>query len=234
MKKNLLALTSLLFLTLPLSAMDLNETKTIIEEASKATQVLQNEFDILVNEKSPVSTQEEIVEVNTSTPIEIEAVELEAVGNIVIQENLLETNSSLISEEIQIEANNTIETNNTILIDSSCSENNVSLDLNQTVNNEELNTTVPDNGCVGEEGNSKAGLLIYKTRIKPYCEINGETFAKQYVQEDWDDIFHDKEFGMEVIKACPKLEKRYKDKWTPDLYQFVLEYASDSDAIPEC
>jgi len=84
------------------------------------------------------------------------------------------------------------------------------------------------------EGKMIRGLIIFKTRIKPFCDMTGQEFAKQYAQEDWDDIYHDKEFAQEVFKACPRVEKRYKTKWTPHLYEFTLEYASDSEAIPEC
>jgi hypothetical protein len=99
------------------------------------------------------------------------------------------------------------------------------------------NLTMTENNCskIDLDANSAAaGLIIYKTQIKPYCEMTGDKFAKQYTQEDWEDIYHDGEFKLELLKACPKLKDRYNDKWTPDLYQFAVEYASDSDSIPEC
>jgi len=83
-------------------------------------------------------------------------------------------------------------------------------------------------------GTSNIGLIIFKTQIKPYCEMSGEKFAKQYMQEDWEEIYEEKELKKELIKACPQMKDKYQDKWTNDLYQFTLEYASDSDAIPEC
>ena len=141
--------------------------------------------------------------------------------------------SSLINTVItptKIESQKTVDTNS-----SQISRNKVikNIDKNETL---ELNTTTPADNSSNDAnlGTSAQGLIIFKTKIKPYCKINGDKFAKQYMQEDWDDIYHDKDFKIEIIKACPKMETRYKDEWTPHLYQFTLEYASDSDAIPEC
>jgi len=102
---------------------------------------------------------------------------------------------------------------------------------------QDKNSTITDNNCSKidlDTSSAAAGLIIYKTQIKPYCETTGDKFAKQYTQEDWEDIYHDEEFKIELLNACPKMKERYEDKWTPDLYQFAVEYASDSDAIPEC
>ena len=180
MHQRFLVFTVLLLLSISLSSMDFNE-ENIINEASIATQDLQNQFDNVMNEvTSPIN--ETIPLLNNEVPLEVKQ-----------------------SKSIEV---NTIK-------NSTCKE---------------------ENNCndIEIQGSSIQGLIIFKTRIKPFCEMNGEQFAKQYMQEDWDDIYHDKEFKVEVLKACPKIEKRYKNKWTPHLYQFSLEYASDSDAIPEC
>jgi len=169
MFKRVLTITTLSVMHISLYAMDLNETTSIIEEATKATQDLQNKFQALIDEPSTPSKRETI----------------EVVASI-------------------------------------------------TINNEGNVTIVDKNSSNGEEGTSSAGLIIYKTQIKPYCEMKGDKFAKQYTQEDWADIYHEEEFKIEILKVCPKMRERYEDKWTPDLYQFTLEYASDSDAIPEC
>ena len=207
MYKRVLTLIFLLLQNTSLSAMDLNETTVIIKEATEATQILQNEFNTLVNEiASPKKI--EIFEINNSLP------------QVITQISPLESN-----ETIKLKSNKNLV----------CKENNQSIMLHGLNVNLDENNSISDNGCTDSNlGTSKEGLIIFKTRIKPYCDISGETFAKQYMQEDWDDIYHEKEFKMEVIKACPKVERRYKDKWTPHLYQFTLEYASDSDAIPEC
>ena len=182
MVKNIFTLTSLCFINTSLYSMDLNETTSIVEEASKATQSLQDEFKALIDEPS--------------TPTKVEA--LEVIPSITINK-AGEINTTTLSE---------------------CDEE---------------NSTLTDNNCSHITlGTSAAGLIIYKTQIKPYCEMSGDKFAKQYTQEDWEDIYHDEEFKMELLKACPKIKERYKEKWTAELYQFSVEYASDSDAIPEC
>jgi len=184
MFKKVLTLTSLSLLTIPLYAIDLNETSVIINEASKATQALQEQFHALIDE--------------TSTPTKVEHIEL--IPNITINK----------SGEINMSSSPLYQEKNSTIADNNCSK--IGLDTNSAA----------------------AGLIIYKTQIKPYCEMTGNKFAKQYTQEDWEDIYHDEEFKMELLKACPKMKERYEDKWTPDLYQFAVEYASDSDAIPEC
>lgn len=195
----------------------------------------------------------EIIEINTtllkeSTKV-IEINETNEIDNKEQNTTIMLTKPILLIH--QMETNKTNELNESVLIDSipkimpltetngsnllsdinksMCEEQNISMD-----SNESNFGTIAENGCTDIQGDSIKGLVIFKTRIKPYCNMNGETFAKQYMQEDWDDIFYDKEFKMEIIKACPKMETRYKDKWTPHLYQFSFDYASDSDAIPEC
>ena len=253
MYKKILTLTFLLLANI--SAMDLNETTGIINEATQATQTLQNEFTTLVNEVEIPMKKETVQLDNNHSLLPI----IETMPILELNESIEKNITTLIMVEEVFEHNNTflpkinekIEINSTIMIEElnsskklSCKETNVSNisiqanELNTTTNIDDLidlNNSVPDNGCTDTvQGTSIRGLIIFKTRIKPYCEINGDKFAKQYMQEDWDDIYHEKEFKMEVLKACPKIEKRYKDKWTPHLYQFTLEYASDSDAIPDC
>ena len=264
MLKQLLLLTSFFQLHTSLIAMDLNETTIIINEATEATETLQGEFNQLINEKpslTPVlepkiDTTVNTLENNISMVKELKPVENNA---SVVQEltkpelKPLEENASIEVTELNSstkkfiipEVNSTIstpsETNlskelNTSILDSDCVDSNDSVPSTETNSSNESNSSEPVLNCSGEEihGDTMKGRLIYKTRIKPYCEITGETFAKQYMQEDWDDIHSENEFKMEVIKACPKMKTRYREKWTPHIYQFVLEYASDSDAIPEC
>jgi len=198
MYKKVLTFIFSLLLSTSIFAMDLNKTIVIINEATQATKILQDDFNTLINEES--------------TPNKVEVVE---------------ANNSLININKLIDINNTKNPYS--------KESNESILLNGLSINLEQNNTISENACIDSNlGTSAEGLIIFKTKIKPYCKINGDKFAKQYIQEDWDDIYHDKEFKMEIIKACPKMETRYRDEWTPHLYQFTLEYASDSDAIPEC
>jgi len=208
MYKKVLTFIFSLLLSTSIFAMDLNKTIVIINEATQATQILQDDFNTLINEES-TPNKVEVPEINSTLP------------------QIVEPDNSVINVNKIIDINNTK--------NPYCQESNESIILNGLSINLEQNNTISNNGCTDSNlGTSAEGLLIFKTRIKPYCEINGDKFAKQYIQEDWDDIYHDKEFKMEIIKACPEMEKRYRDKWTPHLYQFTIEYASDSDAIPEC
>ncbi|CAA6809089.1 MAG: Unknown protein [uncultured Sulfurovum sp.] len=276
MYKKTFVFTALIIFNTFLGAMDLNQTISIINEATKVTTPLQEQLEVILTEKSMPKTEEEIFENNLSTePI---ITEILTVTEIVVDEReitddnitiepiietivtLSESNESILipHNELQeenisspsiealpllsnLEINQSKELNVSIktnithyeqkvdLNESTCENQSNVMNVNDA--NNSLNTK---NTCADAEGSSIKGLLLFKTRIKPYCDISGEKFAKQYMQEDWDDIYHDKEFKMEVIKTCPNMKTRYKDIWTPHLYQFSLEYASDSDAIPEC
>ncbi len=226
MIKKLIFLFTLPTLTPYLIAMDLNESKIIINEAKEATIILEEQFNTLINEETPF-IEEEIIELNQSKEIVLDIEEVEEINNTNLPQSdtiktQLENNES---NQTVIEILNSVDLNSSE--DIHHEEHNESIDINST--EEDDNSTQTE-----VEGTSLRGLIIYKTRIKPFCDINGEEFAKKYMQEDWDDIYYEKEFKMEVLKACPKIEGRYKDKWTPHLYQFAVEYASDSDAIPEC
>jgi len=53
--------------------------------------------------------------------------------------------------------------------------------------------------------------------------MRGNKFSKQYTQKDLEDIYHDEEFKVELLKACPKIKEKYEDKWTLELYKFTIE-----------
>ncbi|CAA6821284.1 MAG: Unknown protein [uncultured Sulfurovum sp.] len=228
MHKKILLFISLIVFNTPLSAMDLNETHTIITDATEATITLQDEFNSIINEvpiEITTKTNEEIINLNSSseliTPITmVETNQSHEQNSSLVIINTIDTNQSMNSNEPSKTHDINI---------SACKEH------NSSIKQHDFNTnTLADTGCTDIQGDSKRGLDIFKTRIKPYCKMNGETFAKQFMQEDWDDIYYEKEFKMEILKACPKMKDRYKDEWTPHLYQFAFDYASDSDAIPEC
>jgi len=218
-----------------------NQTKTSnhTEEAQATTPLLES---VETNETS--ETNETNCTLDLSQPLPL-------LTNTEVNQTEEINKTNKVNEPIKLlntitdEHNNTIESNASIEVVNKVklNEDNQVIDINESSCDEENNSSQTDehnisaeeqSNCDEIQGDSMRGLILYKTRIKPFCEMTGEKFAKQYMQEDWDDIYHDKEFKMEVIKACPQIEKRYKDSWTPHLYQFALEYASDSDAIPEC
>lgn len=224
-----------------LSALDMNNSTptlsksiSIIQESNETTNSESNFTQEYSTPSSitPLSSEENItIEVNSSTLILSESINIVQEANATKSAELnltMEQNQS--NETISIvELNHTNTTTNI--------EMNVSSETNSTkIISCDANDSNGTKECQEEEVEGKMirGLIIFKTRIKPFCDMTGEEFAKQYAQEDWDDIYHDKEFKKEVFRACPRVEKRYKDKWTPHLYEFTLEYASDSEAIPEC
>ena len=189
-------ISALLFCSsLSLSAMDKNDTVAIINEASKATEGLQEEFSELIETKEPIQQ----IALSTTTDHNVTAQEV-----IVVEENSISENNITTPP---------LETNST-------------LEENQTV---EQDTTTEE-----EEGSFTKGMVIFKTKFKAICKMTGEEFAKNYTQEDWDDIYDNDEFEKVVYELCPEMKGKYKKKWTKDLYQFSLKYASDSDEIPEC
>jgi len=246
MSKLILTITSVVFLTSTLSALNMDEANTIIEEVSEVTKGLQDSFDKLTQEETQesnvtkseeqtvVTPQEiiEVTEINTSiptnnelngttkqniTPINEENITIEVKPHIEAEEN-----SSIVEPTVtDIEQNSTSVTKSTqtTIIDSNSSK-------------EEENLTRDEH--YETEGSATRGLIIFKTHLKKVCGMTGEEFAKNYTQEDWDDIYDAKEFKKVVIELCPKVEGHYKERWTPHLYQFSLKYASDSDEIPEC
>jgi len=197
--------TCLLFSCSILQALDLEDTTIIIDEASIATQELQQEFSGLIE------LEEE--EVFTTIQEQIEEVPIGAIATEVIE--IRETNLST-PEISNLELNNST-------IRCTKGANVVASENNDTEEEEEE-----------IEGSTTKGLVIFKTRLKVPCKMNGEEFAKNYTQEDWEDIYDSKEFEKVVVEICPKMEGRYKERWTPHLFQFSVDYASDSDNIPEC
>jgi len=208
---------ALLFSSTLLGAVELNEVDTIIEEASLATTELQTEFAELIQEEeheTALMEQEQNMSMVggaiAENVIEIQEINLTNTIDKVIETPEVNPISS-IEEKIV-----TQETNLTDSIE-------IQKDKNSTEESEEEN-----------EGSMEKGLVIFKTRLKVPCGMTGEEFAKNYTQEDWEDIYDGKEFEKAVVEICPKMEGKYKKRWTSHLFQFSVEYASDSDNIPEC
>jgi len=234
----LFSLTSLFLLTLSLNANDLNATTTIIENATKATTQLQTQFsELMKDEKSQKENMTVIKDENLSSSPTTELTEesvIEGPKEVIIEENITkETLPTEITEVNQTEIT-TLSIEETITSDANISSQ-VSTVQDELVETIETNSSEPTEEENEEsEGSFTKGMIIFKTKIKANCEMTGDEFAKHYSQEDWDDIYDGNEFKNIVLKICPKMEGKYDDKWTDDLYQFSLKYANDSDEIPEC
>lgn len=85
-----------------------------------------------------------------------------------------------------------------------------------------------------DAGNINKGQKIYSTKIKGQCnDKTGSTFAKAFKQKEWEGAFKEGKFEAKVKEVCPGLET-YKEKWTPHLFEFSYEYASDTGNEPAC
>ena len=246
----------LLSTTLTISAIDLNDTQTIIEEASQATKELQADFETIINEPEVIEEERKEVEKETLvTPkevITVQEIEKDKMATTLVENNQTTINSTVESNitvqkptlVINNESNETKPITETLDDNKSLIERNTTIESNITTEkptpiiNNESNETKPITETLDDddeiEGSAEQGLIIFKTHIKEYCGMKGDEFAKHYTQEDWDDIYDDKEFKKVLIEICPKMKNRYQDEWTPHLYQFSLKYASDSDEIPDC
>ncbi len=81
-------------------------------------------------------------------------------------------------------------------------------------------------------GDATKGKNIFEKYIKFYCGLTNDKFTIIHTQDEWEDIVQAGKFKEEILKLCPKLKKIYNDKWSPHLYQFAYEYASDSGNVP--
>lgn len=212
-----LTLTFLLINSISLLAMDLNSSKIIIEEATQATVELQDKFAALTQEEEITSPIKEETFIEENITITNEQHEMTP---LIDEEALIEKNITKIPEVPEISESN-ISILSKPLKEPICEEKNI-IDNNTTTELEKV------------EGSTMRGMILFKTRFKNICKQSGEEFANHYTQEDWDDIYEADEFKKVVLELCPEMENRYKDKWTPHLYKFSTDYASDSDNIPEC
>ncbi len=83
-------------------------------------------------------------------------------------------------------------------------------------------------------GSINKGQKIYSKKIKGQCaDKTGAEFAAAFKQKGWQDALAAGKFEAKVKEFCPALET-YKEKWTPHLFEFANEYASDTGNEPAC
>ena len=83
-----------------------------------------------------------------------------------------------------------------------------------------------------EAGSIDVGQNIYSKIIKIQCgDKSGGEFSKSFTQAEWEEAFKTGTFGSKVKEICPGLEE-YKEKWTPFIFEFCYEYASDTGKKP--
>ncbi len=79
----------------------------------------------------------------------------------------------------------------------------------------------------------KKGQKIFLKKLKAPCGFNGAKFARLHTQDEWEAIKGAGKFKAETLRICPKA-KKMKEKYVPDVYDFVYEYAKDSGRVPSC
>ena len=83
-------------------------------------------------------------------------------------------------------------------------------------------------------GSINKGQKIYSKKIKGQCaDKTGADFAAAFKQAEWEKAFKSGTFEAKIKEFCPTLET-YKEKWTPHLFEFANEYASDTGNEPAC
>lgn len=84
-----------------------------------------------------------------------------------------------------------------------------------------------------DKGNSSKGLKIYRKKLLKKCGFNGGVMAKKHTQEEWQNIGKSGQFLNEIKKQCPEV-KSIKERYLPNLLNFLYDYASDSGNVPSC
>ena len=83
-----------------------------------------------------------------------------------------------------------------------------------------------------DAGSIKKGQKIYVQKIKDLCAgKSAGAFAATFTQIEWENAFKVGKFETKVKKICPTM-KSYNEQWTPYLFEFAYEYASDTGKEP--
>ena len=81
-------------------------------------------------------------------------------------------------------------------------------------------------------GVAKGQKLFIKKMKKP-CGFSGGEMAKKHTQAEWKAIQDAGKLNDELVKICPNA-KPLKKKYVSHVYDFLLNYASDSGNVPSC
>lgn len=85
-----------------------------------------------------------------------------------------------------------------------------------------------------QAGNINKGQSIYGKKIKGDCgDKTGGAFAATFTQAQWQEALKAGTFEAKVREVCPDI-KKYREKWTPHIFEFANEYASDTGNEPSC
>ena len=137
-----------------------------------------------------------------------------------------ETNTT-IEKEIPVDLNRTVIEN---------IENNTSDETNRTIiKKDKMVKSFPtkqscstDKNFNMTKGNSERGQEIFTQKLRKSCQTTSYKFASNYAQDEWEEIAEAGRFREIMFKLCLNIRDFYQDDWSPDLYQFFYEHASDS------
>ncbi|SFV70375.1 hypothetical protein MNB_SV-3-794 [hydrothermal vent metagenome] len=83
--------------------------------------------------------------------------------------------------------------------------------------------------CTSVVADAQKGQMVFLKKLKVSCGFNGVMFAQKHTQDEWEAIKGIGKFKAEILKFCPKA--KIEAKYIPDIYDFVYEYAKDSDRV---
>lgn len=83
------------------------------------------------------------------------------------------------------------------------------------------------------------GQKLYSKKLKEVCGMTGAKFAASHTQMEWEMAKEDGKLTEVFTEVCPAGEKifsgaKFKKKYESHIYDFVIEFASDSGNVPSC
>ena len=83
------------------------------------------------------------------------------------------------------------------------------------------------------------GQKLYSKKLKEVCGMTGAVFAAKHTQMEWETAKNEGKLTDTFIEVCPAGSDIFKDdnfkkKYESHIYDFVIEFASDSGNVPSC
>ena len=79
------------------------------------------------------------------------------------------------------------------------------------------------------------GQKFFSKLLKEPCGMTGAKFAAKHTQEEWKQIKESGKFEEEIIKICPNVKAGdVKESAIEHIFDFSVEFASDSGNVPSC
>ncbi|WNO10062.1 hypothetical protein [Teredinibacter sp. KSP-S5-2] len=84
------------------------------------------------------------------------------------------------------------------------------------------------------------GQKYYLKYLRPYFVYNGQVFASQHIQTEWESYFKNgaeqfiSEFSAKHPESADFLASEKFQKMAPHIGDFAIKYAADSGELPNC